>query len=204
MIETSTSLKSEAFQKAVDYPSYRNLIKSLIADKKTTGSNHSEAMIGYTSMNDKRMDRWDKKITLDSTLIDQVKSLPSMKWLIITEAWCGDAAQNIPFIAKIANENPNIDLRLILRDENPEIMDQYLTNGAKSIPILIMMDENFNDLKTWGPRPQEVQKMVMNAKTEPDLDQEKFIEKVHKWYAVDKNKTIAEEFKVLINTIHNG
>ncbi|WP_041650368.1 thioredoxin family protein [Marivirga tractuosa] len=194
-------MKVDAFSKGIDYPSYRSLIKSLLAENKTTGTNHSEAMIAYTKMNDQRMNRWDKKLLLENELIDNLKSLPKSKWLVITEAWCGDAAQNIPFIAKLASENPKIDLRFIMRDEHPEIMDQYLTNGAKSIPILVMMDENFQDLAVWGPRPEPVQKMVMAAKEKPDLDQPKFIESIHKWYAVDKSQTISNEFKQLLNTM---
>jgi hypothetical protein len=201
MTESTYHLKSDVFKKAIDYPSYRNLIKSLLAEKKTTGSNHSEAMINYTSMNDKRMDRWDKKIILDPLISKPAKSLPKMNWLVITEGWCGDAAQNIPFIAKLANENSNIDLRFIMRDENSALMDQYLTNGAKSIPILIIMDEDFNDIAVWGPRPNPVQDMVMEAKEKPNLDQSKFIESIHKWYATDKNQTISQEFKTLIKTI---
>ncbi|SMG38507.1 Thioredoxin [Marivirga sericea] len=204
MIESTSNLKATVFANAINYPSYRNLIKSLLVDKKTTGSNDSEAMINYTSMNDRRMDRWDKKIKVDEDLSQQIKDLPKMNWLVITEAWCGDAAQNIPFIAKLADENSNIDLRFIMRDENLEIMNHYLTNGAKSIPILIMMDENFNDLATWGPRPEPVQKMVMEAKEKPNLDQPKFIESIHKWYAVDKNKRISEEFTNLLNEITHG
>lgn len=201
MLENTTSKKSEIFKNALDYPAYRNLIKSLLAENKTTGTNHSEAMINYTFMNDRRMDRWDKKIIADADLLEKVKGLPKMNWMVITEAWCGDAAQNIPFIAKLAKDNANIDLSFIMRDENPEIMDQYLTNGARSIPILVMMDEYFNDLAIWGPRPEPVQKMVMEAKENPDLDQPKFIESIHKWYAVDKNQTITQEFKALIKTI---
>jgi hypothetical protein len=201
MLENTTSKKSEIFNKAIDYPAYRNLIKSLLAENKTTGPNHSEAMINYTFMNDRRMDRWDKKIVVDPDLIEKVKELPKMNWMVITEAWCGDAAQNIPFIAKLAKDNPNIDLRFIIRDENPDIMDDYLTNGARSIPILILMDQDFNDLAVWGPRPEPVQKMVMESKNNPDLDQSKFIESIHKWYAVDKNQTISQEFKLLIKTI---
>ncbi|MGJ3235639.1 thioredoxin family protein [Marivirga sp.] len=201
MLENTTSKKSEIFNKAIDYPAYRNLIKSLLAENKTTGPNHSEAMINYTFMNDRRMDRWDKKIVVNPDLIEKVKELPKMNWMVITEAWCGDAAQNIPFIAKLAKDNPNIDLRFIMRDENPDIMDNYLTNGARSIPILIMMDQDFNDLAVWGPRPEPVQKMIMEAKNKPDLDQSKFIESIHKWYAVDKNQTITQEFKLLIKTI---
>lgn len=197
-VKSIPSLKVDAFSKGLDYTSYRSLIKSLLAENKTTGTNHSEAMIAYTKMNDQRMNRWDKKISIDPNLASTIKSLHKLKWLVITEAWCGDAAQNIPFIAKLASENPNIDLRFIMRDEHPEIMDQYLTNGARSIPILVMMDENFNDLATWGPRPEPVQKMVMEAKEKPDLDQPKFIESIHKWYAVDKNQTITQEFTQII------
>jgi len=147
------------------------------------------------------MNRWDKKINLEAELSNEIAELTRTNWLVISEAWCGDAAQNIPFIAKLAAENSTIDLRFILRDEHPEIMDQYLTNGAKSIPILVMMDENFNDLATWGPRPEPVQKMVMEAKEKPNLDQPKFIESIHKWYAIDKNKTISNEFKKLLKSI---
>jgi len=201
MTDSFSSTKSNAFKQAIDYPSYRNLIKSLLANNKTTGSNHSEAMIAYTKMNDQRMNRWDKKVSLDTDIVELVNGLPKMNWLVITEAWCGDAAQNIPFIAKLANENPNIELKFIMRDEHPEIMDQYLTKGARSIPVLIIMDENYHDLATWGPRPEPVQNMVMEAKDNPDLSQSEFIEKVHKWYATDKNTTISNEFKELINNI---
>lgn len=202
MQNNNFELKRDAFAKGIDYQSYRSLIKSLLLENKTTGTNHSEAMINYTNMNDRRMDRWDKKIVLDSELKDNLQSIQkSMKWLVITEAWCGDAAQNIPFIAKIAKDNNNIDLRLIMRDEYPELMNNYLTNGARSIPILIMMDTDFQDLAVWGPRPKQVQNMVMEAKENPDLDQAKFVEKVHKWYAVDKNKGISEEIQVLIKKI---
>ncbi|HET8861287.1 thioredoxin family protein [Marivirga sp.] len=201
MNNSTKTLKSEAFANAIDYPTYRSLIKSLLKEQKTTGSNHSEFMVAYTLMNDKRMDRWDKKIVLDAELSEKIKSLSKMKWLVITEGWCGDAAQNIPFLAKLANENTAIDLRFILRDEHPQVMDQYLTNDARSIPILILMDENFNDLATWGPRPEAVQNMVMEAKKNPDLDQNTFIESIHKWYSVDKNKTISQEFYELLNKI---
>jgi hypothetical protein len=204
MNSESTSSISVSFNHGIDYPTYRDLIKSLLEVGKTTGENHSDAMIAYTKMNDTRMDRWDKKVKLDYGLIQKIKSMEPMKWLIITEGWCGDAAQNIPFIAKLANENPDIDLKLILRDEHPTVMDQYLTNGARSIPVLVMMDENFKELGKWGPRPAPVQDKVMEAKKNPDLDQMAFIESNHKWYASDKNQTIAKEFDQILNQVTNG
>lgn len=201
MIQSIDTTKSEAFAKAIKYPAYRSLIKTLLAENKTTGPDHSEAMVTYTKMNDKRMDRWDKTLKLDADLVKAVKSLPKMKWMVITEGWCGDASQNLPFMTKLANENPNIDLRFILRDEHTEIIDQYLTNGGRSIPILVIMDEQFNDLATWGPRPAPVQKMVTESKKDPDLDQMKFLENVAKWYAQDKSQAISREFKELIKSI---
>ncbi|WKK79971.1 thioredoxin family protein [Marivirga arenosa] len=199
MTETIQEEKEKVFSQALNYTEYRALIKSLLADNKTTGANHSDAMIGYTLMNDKRMDRLDKTLSLADEIIQKVKKLDRMNWLVITEAWCGDAAQNIPLIAKMADLNDNIDLRFIMRDENPQIMDQYLTNGSRSIPIIIFMDEHYRDLSTWGPRPQPVQNMILDAKNNPDTEQAKLIEKLHKWYAVDKCKTLMEEYNNIIN-----
>ena len=202
MEQLTQIITPEVFNKGLAYPAYRSLIKSLLENNQTTGSNHSEAMIAYTKMNDSRMNRWDKKIHLGDEISVIVQKLPRMNWLIITEGWCGDAAQNIPYVAKLAAENPAINLKLILRDENPEVMDSYLTNGAKSIPILIMMDENYHELAKWGPRPEPVQKMVMEAKNNPDLDQLLLIESIHKWYAVDKMQTIESEFLELLKSIY--
>lgn len=183
---------------AFDYPSYREMIKLLLKERKTTGSNHSDEMVAYTKINDTRMNRWDKTLQLSEEISLLTKALPTMHWLIITEAWCGDAAQNIPFIAKLASLNDNINLKLILRDQHPAVMDNYLTNGARSIPILIMLDENLNEKAIWGPRPAPVQEMVMNAKKKPSLDQHEFIESIHKWYADDKMKTIQAEFELIL------
>src|SRR6476620_5284051 len=89
-----------------------------------------------------------------------------MIWLIITEGWCGDAAQNIPVIEKIASESGNIETRYILRDENPELIDQFLTEGARSIPKLIAIDRNSGDvLGTWGPRPKTAQKLFSEQRS---------------------------------------
>ncbi len=186
---------------ALDYASYREKIKKLLQERKTTGSNHSDEMVAYTKMNDSRMNRWDKTLQLSEETLSLAKSLPSMHWLIITEAWCGDAAQNIPFFAKIASLNEHINLRLILRDEHSEVMDNYLTNGSRSIPILIMFDEELNEKAIWGPRPTPVQDMVINAKTNPSLDQHQFIESIHKWYADDKMQTLENEFRILLKKI---
>ena len=184
------------------YDDYRTKIDELFAEGKTTGDNHSEAMLNYTKLNIFRMKRLDKTTRLTENTLAQIKKENrKITWLVITEAWCADAAQVIPVLNKLTAENKNIDLKLILRDENPEVMDQFLTNGTRSIPILIVLDsETLEVLNSWGPRPTEVQKMVMDAKSEAQSNEEESKEiwdEVKKnsqlWYAKDKTKTIQDE-----------
>ncbi len=195
-------LTRDIINNAWTYDDYRMKIDELFADGKTTGDNHSEAMLNYTKMNIFRMKRLDKTTRLTENTLTQIKKENrKITWLVITEAWCGDAAQVIPVLNKLAAENENIDLKLIFRDENLEVMDQFLTNGTRSIPILIVLDsETLEVLNSWGPRPVEVQEMVMDAKSQalanPDESAEIWNE-VKKnsqlWYAKDKTKTIQEE-----------
>ncbi len=192
----------EIINKAWTYDEYRTIIEELFAAGKTTGDNHSDAMLNYTKLNIFRMNRLDKTTRLTENSLAQIKNESrKITWLVITEAWCGDAAQVIPVLNKLAEENENIDLKMILRDENPEVMDQFLTDGARSIPILIVLDtETLEVFNSWGPRPVEVQKMVMEAKSQaisnPEGSKEIWDEAKKNsqlWYAKDKTKAIQEE-----------
>ena len=77
-------------------------------------------------------------------------------WMVLTETWCGDSAYNLPVIAEAATRSPHVTLRILLRDDNPDIMDRYLTDGSRSIPKLVAFDEQGNELFTWGPRPERL------------------------------------------------
>ncbi|KAB1063960.1 thioredoxin family protein [Salibacter halophilus] len=193
------SFGSEDFEKAYTFKSYNELIESLLEENKTTGTNQSEAMINYTQMNQKRMKRWFKTLKLS----DEIKGLnidgQNQKWLIITEGWCGDAAHNIPGIEMIAREL-GIETRYILRDENPEIIDAYLTNGGRSIPKLIAVDKDFNELFTWGPRPKECQELYLSLK-ENGSDWNEILEKVQRWYNSNKGAMLQQEFTQLLKTV---
>lgn len=192
-------ITQEVIDKAISYSEYRKLIDELFAQEKTTGTDHSEAMLGYTKMNIHRMNRLDKTIELDDGLKRKLAAIPcSVNWLVLTEAWCGDAAQNIPILAKIAEVSDNINLRLLLRDENLEIMDEYLTNGGRAIPKLVVLDEKLNEIATWGPRPFEVQEMVIDNKRNAKLPYSEFAKVVQKWYAKDKGKSLQREMLKII------
>lgn len=113
------------------------------------------------------------------------------KLLVIAEDWCGDASNTVPIIAKFVDSVPGLQLRVIERDANPEVMDQYLTNGSRSIPIVIALDENFQEVGHWGPRPRELQEWVMaNKATTPKSE---LYPQVRKWYARDRGETTLRE-----------
>ena len=113
------------------------------------------------------------------------------KLLVIAEDWCGDASSTIPIVAKLVSQVPGLELRVLLRDQNPEVMDRYLTNGSRSIPIVIVLDEEFRELGHWGPRPRELQAWVMaNRQTIPKAE---LYPQVRQWYARDRGETTLRE-----------
>ena len=180
----------KALEGAMSYIEYREKIDSLMAIGKTTGPNQSEDMIHYTELNIGRMNKWDKHLKLNDELEGQLSLLQDEIWLVITEGWCGDAAHNVPVLAALSELNPTIDLKLVLRDENLELMDLYLTNGGRSIPKLIRLKKGtLEELGEWGPRPEEAREIVMKAKEAG----EDYNTKVQVWYARDKGKTMQKE-----------
>lgn len=181
------------------YTEYIKLIDDLLMDGKTTGPNQSEAMFNYGKLNRQRMHRLEKTVKLNESVIEKARNVQrKMIWLIITEGWCGDAAQNIPTIEKIAAENEKIETRYVLRDENLELMDKYLTNDARSIPKLIALDaETLEEIGTWGPRPQVAMDYFYNMQNQ-GLEKPEMMEKLQRWYLSDKEQTIQNEFEILL------
>jgi hypothetical protein len=119
-------------------------------------------------------------------------ALPGVRHLlVIAEDWCGDAVNTVPILAKLADATEGLDLRIILRDPNPEVMDRYLTNGSRSIPVVIALDEEFRELGHWGPRPTELQRWVMDNRA--SLPKHELYPKVRTWYARDRGETTVRE-----------
>lgn len=198
---TENIIAPEITNEAMDYDEYRQMIDKLVGQDKTTGDNHSEEMVHYTKMNVQRMNRLDKRVELSDSLVEALNDLDEKWiWLVLTEAWCGDAAQNIPPIVKIADKSENIEVKFILRDEHLDIMDEYLTNGGRSIPKLICLDaETFEEIGTWGPRPEAAQEKAMEWKNDDHISKEEWAKKLHKWYAKDRTNELQSEFKELIS-----
>jgi len=189
------------WDQAMSYEDYRALITDLLAEGKTTGSDQSEKMVAYGALNDKRMSGLDKRYTPSETLLSAMKKYAGA-WgvLVITEGWCGDAAQIVPVITKAADA-AGVALKVILRDEHPALIDAHLTNGGRSIPIILFIELATAEVKgIWGPRPQPAQKMVMDYKAakEPKPPYSEFVKEVQLWYAKDKQQTMEQEWMALI------
>jgi hypothetical protein len=118
--------------------------------------------------------------------------------LVLAEDWCGDASNTIPFLARWAEEVPGLELRILRRDAHPEVMDRYLTNGARAIPIVIALDAGFGELGHWGPRPGELQNWVMANKD--TMRQGELYPQVRRWYAMDRGATTLREVMQILGS----
>ncbi|MEC3878210.1 thioredoxin family protein [Parapedobacter sp. 10938] len=159
------------------------------------------AYLDYTRLNWSRMNRWLKKGELSTSLIEVVKGISQPQhWLVITEPWCGDAAHSVPFIQLVAQLNPLISVEYELRDSEPFRINDYLTNGSKSIPKLIIRDSQGADLATWGPRPVECQKIFDRLKVEnADFEQQKIA--TQQWYNADKGQSVQAELETILSAL---
>jgi hypothetical protein len=190
---------ANSLQKTMSYAAYRALVSNLLAEGKATGPAQSEDLTNYSRLNDRRMKRLDKtiKISEEAVLAFQKLKQPQT-WLVLTEGWCGDAAQNIPVLNKIAEATTHIDLKIVLRDEHLPLMDLFLTNGGRSIPKLIALDKDNNVMASWGPRPTTAAKMVADYKEKNGALDLAFKEDLQVWYNKDKSKSVQEDFVNLV------
>jgi hypothetical protein len=109
--------------------------------------------------------------------------------LVISEDWCGDASNTVPVMARMAEVMPNIQIRVVKRDENAELMDAFLTNGSRSIPLALVLRSDFTVAGTWGPRPAELQEFVLREKKAALRPSDEIYRDVRRWYAKDRGET---------------
>jgi hypothetical protein len=153
----------------------------------------------YINLNQRRMHRVEKTYVPSAEIVTQVKNLKHKTyWLILTEHWCGDASQTLPALNAIAElSEGKIEMKLVYRDQNDELMNAYLTNGTRSIPKLVQLDEHFNVTGIWGPRPTVAQKMVKELKSNP-ATAATYANELHLWYAKDKQQSLEKEAAQLL------
>jgi hypothetical protein len=182
------------------YAQYRSMIDELLKSNRTTGTDQSEGYVEYTRQNVHRMNRMEQWVKIPEDLSKQITK--RYQWLVISEAWCGDASQNLPVMAALAEALPNIDLMIVLRDQHPDLMQHFLTHGGKAIPKLIVIDPSTQHvLAHWGPRPQEAQNLVMDMKKDPSLEHHDIAKETFKWYAKDKGASTVAELVALMQSL---
>ncbi len=202
-METQFSLSPSRIESAYSYQTYRQLISDLLASGKTTGPKQSEMLTQYTQLNVQRMQRLDKTTVLMPELRAAVQENPkSYYWLIITEGWCGDAAQIVPVLERIADASEGkIQTRYFLRDTNPDFIDAHLTNGGRAIPKLVILEKDtLTEVAEWGPRPQPAQQLYGSLK-EAQTPFEELSTQLHTWYAKDKTLTLQAELQDLLKNL---
>jgi hypothetical protein len=179
--------------KGIDYEVYKdNLAVDLV-------SNEDEKIKEYINLNQHRMNRVEKAYQISDELLQVLRELrQNAFWLVITEHWCGDAAQILPVFDKISKASQGkLELKLVYRDQNPELMDAHLTNHSRAIPKLVQLDNQFNVTGIWGPRPLVAQNLVKLLKSNPETA-EIYAQELHLWYARDKQISIDSEIQKLL------
>lgn len=205
-MSTSSSapvISPERLASAYTYASYRRLIDDALAQGRTTGPQQSEELTAYTVLNVQRMSRLDKTVKLLPELAAAAAGLTNhYVWLLITEGWCGDAAQLVPVIEAVAQASAgHLRTAYVLRDDNLDITDQYLTHGTRSIPKLVVLRaDTLTEVLHWGPRPAEAQALLTRLKAE-GMAHDDYVREIHAWYAHDRTQATQHELLALVQQL---
>ena len=190
---TSTiDLVKQGIANGMSYTEYRELVSDLLLKNESTGHEQTPDLLNYSMLNNQRMKRLDKTIKIPTEAQDFIsKSTKKLTFLTITEGWCGDASQVMPVVHKIVQLNSNFDMKVVLRDDNPELMEHFLTNGNKAIAKFILFDrETETVVETFGPRPSIPTQMVIDYKEEHGALDAEFKEHLQVWYNKDKGANV--------------
>lgn len=182
------------------YDAYFELLERTARDADSvTGDDEAIERAAATKLNLHRSKRIGKTYRISDELARALATIETPQlWMVLTEPWCGDSAQCLPHIAKMAAGNPKIDLRILLRDQNLDVMDLYLTNGGRAIPRLVAFAETGAEIFQWGPRPAEAAAIHREAQA-AGLEKPALLEKLHLWYGRNRGVAIDGEFvKTLI------
>jgi hypothetical protein len=192
-----------SLEKSSTYFEYRKIVADKLLEGKSTGSVQSDDLLHYSKLNETRMNRLEKTIVVSAEIEERLKLLRKQYiWLVISEGWCGDAAQLLPVMHKMEVLTDHIDFKIVFRDENEALMNKFLTNGGKSIPKLIVLDkETLDVLADWGPRPKEAFDLVKNYKEKHGVIDEIIKTELQMWYLHDKGISTQNELLEMMRLI---
>lgn len=177
----------------MDFDEYLSYFEDILSNPDAHEMYKDKEYYDYTKLNYTRMNRWLSKFEPSQEMKSIIDSIQEHQhWIVITEPWCGDAAHSVAQLYKIVKDNEIIDFEIQLRDSAPFLIDDYLTNGTKSIPKLIIRNEVGHDLFVWGARPQAATELLEKLKAE-NRDKEEINTKIQQWYNQDAGAAIQQE-----------
>ncbi|MDR6845391.1 thioredoxin family protein [Flavobacterium granuli] len=194
---------TKALFNSYTYLEYKKIVSDLLSEGKSTGNEQSEDLLQYSTLNEIRLKRLDKTISVPEGISNQLKTLDKEYiWLVIAEGWCGDAAQILPILNKMAAESVDIDFKIVFRDSNDDLMNQFLTNGSRAIPKLIIIDKESGEVcNHWGPRPKGASDLIKNYKEEYSIVDEEAKRQLQLWYLHDKGLSVQNEVLEIMGSI---
>ena len=194
------NLVKESINKAISYKEYKTQVAKHVEGGTSSGPYQSEALSHYTLLNNSRMKRLDKTIKIEESILEKIRNFKgNQTWIVLTESWCGDAAHSMPVMNKVAEMTENIDFKVLHRDKNVELMNEFLTNGSMSIPMLIVFDNDTQEVvNQWGPSPSAVIKMNKEFKEKNEVLTPEFKKEIQVWYNQNKGKCVAGDLVKMI------
>ena len=191
---------TESLARAMSYRQYRESVQQSTSEKNAPAL-YAQGLLHYTQLNEVRMNRLDKTLEVPAEVENVFQNLSkNYTWLVLTEGWCGDAAQLVPVFDKISQVSDKISLKIVLRDGEPELMDLFLTAGSRSIPKLIVIAGE-KVVGDWGPRPAGATQLIMRHKAEKGVIDEEAKTALQLWYLKDKGLSSMRELADLMLAI---
>jgi len=195
---------AELSRRGLSYAQYLALMERQAAAPVSDLSEEEAQRVEFTKLNLHRSGRISRTYRPTPELAKRVLGLAMPQlWLVLTEPWCGDSAQCLPYLVKLAEESSGITLSILLRDDNLEVMDQYLTAGKRGIPRLIAFAADGDELFRWGPRPAAAQVVFDAAKAE-GLAKPELLGKLHLWYGRNRGEALETELTGLFSGLSGG
>jgi hypothetical protein len=141
----------------------------------------------------------ERRVEIPEQAVDTIRLCGTRRVLVITEPWCGDSLAILPVVLKLFRAVGDV-VRIVRRDEHPDLIDHYLTQGGRAIPIVIVLDEEFNERLHWGPRPAPAQAILESHR--PDLtagriERSAVFKEIRGFYALDRGTSIVAELVAL-------
>lgn len=200
MTKTKKQLLNTVILNGISYQDYKNILIQQVQNfNPGTASQEEINHLENRKLNLHRTSRLDKHFNLSEESIRVLKQMKKKQiWMVLSETWCGDSAQNLPVIAAFEKHSELIEMKILFRDEHPGIMDLYIEDGVKrSIPKLVAFDKFGNELFQWGPRPHEAKLLFEKAITE-GIEKDKRSKELHLWYGRNRGINTEKEISQLI------